>query len=155
MSNAARKRAVNAAEDFIDAHRKEPGGEVYGIAELSEEFGVTARALRFYESKGLLAPQRVGSTRIYSRRDRARLALILRAKALGSSLDEIKHYLDLYGQHGEGRRKQLEYVVKRTASAIALLEAKKAQLEATIAELRIIHATSKKQLEDRRAREDG
>jgi DNA-binding transcriptional MerR regulator len=151
MRNAARKKAMNAAEDFIDAHRKEPGGVVYGIAELSAEFGVTARALRFYESKGLLSPQRAGGTRVYSRRDRARLALILRAKDLGSTLDEIKHYLDLYGQHGEGRRKQLEYVVKRTASAIAELEAKKAQIEESIAELRIIHATSKKQLGDRRA----
>jgi DNA-binding transcriptional MerR regulator len=150
MRNAARKKSAYAAEDFIDAHRPDTGGLVYGIAELSAEFGVTARALRFYESKGLLSPQRAGGTRVYSRRDRARLSLILRAKALGSSLDDIKHYLDLYGQHGEGRRKQLEYVVKRTASAIAQLEEKKTQIEESIAELRIIHATSKKQLEERR-----
>jgi DNA-binding transcriptional MerR regulator len=150
MRNAARKKPAYDAEDVIDAHRPDTGGSVYGIAELSTEFGVTARALRFYESKGLLSPQRAGGTRVYSRRDRARLSLILRAKALGSSLDDIKHYLDLYGQHGEGRRKQLEYVVKRTAYAIAELEAKKTQIEESIAELRIIHSTSKKQLEERR-----
>jgi DNA-binding transcriptional MerR regulator len=151
MRNAARKKPGESAEDAIDAHRKEPGGEVYGIAELSAEFGVTARALRFYESKDLLSPQRVNGTRVYGRRDRARLALILRAKALGSSLEEIKHYLDLYGQHGEGRRRQLEYVVKRTAAAIAALEAKKAQLDEALAELRIIYATSKKQLSEKRS----
>ena len=72
---------------------------------------MTLRALRFYEDKGLLAPRRVNGTRVYTRRDRARLALILRAKAIGSPLAEIKHYLDLYGDHGEGRAQQLNYVI--------------------------------------------
>ena len=114
------------ARAFVASHRDEGSAELFGIAELCREFGVTLRALRFYEDKGLLAPRRVNGTRVYTRRDRARLALILRAKAIGSSLAEIKHYLDLYGDHGEGRAQQLNFVIARTDEAIAELEAKKA-----------------------------
>ena len=121
-----------------------------GIAELCREFGVTLRALRFYEDKGLLAPRRINGTRVYTRRDRARLALILRAKAIGSSLTEIKHYLDLYGDHGEGRAQQLNYVISRTDAAIAELEAKRAHIDATLAELRLINQTCRGQLEARK-----
>jgi DNA-binding transcriptional MerR regulator len=110
------------------------------------EFGVTPRTIRFYEDRGLLAPRRLGTVRVFSRRDRARLALILRAKALGSSLDEIKQYLTLYGQHGEGRSKQLEFVVKKTSAAIVELQKKSAQIAASIAELELIRRTSEQQL---------
>jgi DNA-binding transcriptional MerR regulator len=143
------KQAEATARDFLDAHRTEETDEVYGIADLARDFDVTPRAIRLYEEKGLLSPRRINGVRIFSRRDRARLALILRAKAVGSTLEEIKHYLDLYGQHGEGRRQQLEFVVEKTAAAIADLEAKKADIEKTLAELRIIHASSKRQLQER------
>jgi DNA-binding transcriptional MerR regulator len=133
--------------EFLDAHQQAGGAErVWGIAELAAEFGVSARTLRFYEAEGLLAPRRVGRSRIYTRRDRARLALVLRAKSLGSSLDEVRRYLDLYGQRGEGRRQQLEFVVERTAAAIAELTRKQARLEETLAELRLIHASCLRQL---------
>ena len=72
--------------------------ELFGVTELCNAFDVTPRTLRFYEDKGLLSPRRINGTRVYSRRDRARLALILRAKVIGSSLAEIKQYLDMYGQ---------------------------------------------------------
>lgn len=72
----------------------------FGIAELSRELGVTPRALRFYEEEGLIAPARDGATRIYSRRDRVRVAWIVRGKAMGFSLDEIGELLDLYDQDG-------------------------------------------------------
>lgn len=68
----------------------------FAISDLSQELGVTPRALRFYEEEGLIAPRRDGATRIYSRRDRVRVALILWGKALGFSLDEIGELLDLY-----------------------------------------------------------
>jgi len=68
----------------------------FGIADLAEEFGVTARALRFYEDERLIAPERRGLARIYSRRDRDRLAWILRAKRVGFSLAEIREMIDLY-----------------------------------------------------------
>lgn len=66
------------------------------ISAMCEAFGVTARALRFYETKELLSPIRVGQKRLYTRRDRARLTLILRGKRFGFSLEEIRQLLDLY-----------------------------------------------------------
>lgn len=128
-----------SAHDVVAAHRDDGAAELFGIGELCTEFGISARAIRFYEDKGLLQPRRVNGTRVYTRRDRARLALIQRAKGLGSSLSEIKHYLDLYGAHGEGRAQQLRYVRDRTDAAIAELERKRAAIDATLAELRIIN----------------
>lgn len=135
---------------FVESHRDPGATQLFGITELCREFGITLRALRFYEDKGLLAPMRVNGARVYTRRDRARLALILRAKAIGSPLSEIKRYLDLYGDHGEGRSEQLGYVISRTDTAIAELERKRAQIDETLAELRLINATCRKQLESRR-----
>ncbi len=145
--NAPRDATARA---FVASHRDEGSTELFGITELCREFGVTLRALRFYEDKGLLAPRRINGTRVYTRRDRARLALILRAKAIGSSLAEIKHYLDLYGDHGEGRAQQLNYVITRTDAAIAELEAKRAHIDATLAELRLINQTCRAQLDARK-----
>jgi len=140
----------DSARAFVASHRDDGTGELFGIAELCRDFGVTLRALRFYEDKGLLAPRRVNGTRVYTRRDRARLALILRAKAIGSPLAEIKHYLDLYGDHGEGRAQQLNYVITRTDMAIAELEQKRAHIDATLAELRVINQSCRAQLESRK-----
>ena len=117
--------------------------EVQGIAEVCFRYQVSPRALRFYEAKGLLTPQRLNGTRVYSRDDRARLSRLLRAKSLGMSLAEIKHYLDMYGQHGEGRIQQLAYTVARTDEAIAELEAKRSEIDATLAELRAINDESR------------
>jgi DNA-binding transcriptional MerR regulator len=135
----AARAASAAVEAAVDAHRDDGSGALFGITELCAEFGITLRTIRFYEDKGLLAPRRVGGTRVYTRRDRARLALILRCKALGASLSEIKHFLDLYGTHGEGRVQQMRYVVERTDAAIAELETKRAHIEASLAELRFIN----------------
>lgn len=140
------------AQAVIDAHRDEGTSALFGITELCEEFGITLRALRFYEDKGLLAPRRVNGTRVYTRRDRARLVLILRAKALGSPLSEIKRYLDLYGNHGEGRAQQLKFVIDRTDTAIRELEQKRLQVDQTLAELRVINAGCRKYLQLRRRR---
>lgn len=114
-----------------------------GIAEVCERYGVSPRALRFYETKGLLAPRRINGTRVYSRDDRARLRRILRAKSLGMPLAEIKHYLDMYGRHGEGRIQQLTFVIEKTDAAIADLEAKRAEIDAALTELRAINAHSR------------
>ena len=142
---AAPARAQTADEVVAD-HRSDDAGELFGITELCKEFEISPRAIRFYEDKGLLAPRRVNGTRVYTRRDRARLSLILRAKAIGSSLAEIKHYLDLYGTHGEGRSVQMKYVLDKTSKAIAELEQKRAHIDASLAELRIINATVKRGL---------
>ena len=139
-------RPAATARQAVDAHRSEDTGELYGITELCREFGITLRSIRFYEDKGLLSPRRVNGTRVYTRRDRARLALILRSKTIGASLAEIKHYLDLYGAHGEGRLQQLRFVVERTDALIGELETRRAHIDATLAELRVINQTVRAQL---------
>ncbi len=104
------------------------------ISDLAQEFGVTARTLRFYEDEGLLRPVRRGTTRLYSRADRARLAWILRGRNVGFSLADIRELLDLYAP-GPGRRTQLKAALAKSRERIAALEAQKADIEATIAEL--------------------
>jgi DNA-binding transcriptional MerR regulator len=137
----SRHAAARTAREVLDAHHDDATGELFGITELGEEFGISTRAIRFYEDKGLLSPRRINGARVYTRRDRARLALILRAKAIGSTLSEIKHYLDLYGSRGEGRVQQLKYVLQRTDEAIAELEQRRAHIETTLGELRLINDT--------------
>ncbi|MEG8054639.1 MerR family DNA-binding transcriptional regulator [Sphingomonas aerolata] len=106
----------------------------FTISDLSSEFDVTARALRFYEDEGLIAPERRGTQRIYSHRDRARLAWILRGKRVGFSLGEIREMIDLYDV-GDGRRAQRQVVIERSQSRIALLTAQKRDIDAAIDEL--------------------
>jgi DNA-binding transcriptional MerR regulator len=142
--------ATLSPQEAVAAHRDEATDELFGITELCREFGISLRAIRFYEDKGLLQPRRVNGTRVYTRRDRARLSLILRAKAIGSSLAEIKHYLDLYGAHGEGRVQQMRYVMQRTDEAIADLQQKRAHIDATLAELQVINDSVRRGLADRR-----
>ncbi|MEM9108080.1 MAG: MerR family DNA-binding transcriptional regulator [Pseudomonadota bacterium] len=124
------------------------GQELFGIADLADEFGITTRTIRFYENKDLIHPARVNGARVYTRRDRARLALILRAKAIGSTLAQIKHFLDLYGEHGEGRNEQLQYVVDETGKAIADLENKQTLIADTLKELRAIRRSCQERLND-------
>jgi len=138
--------AAAAAQEVVDSHRLDDTGELFGITELCGEFGITLRTIRFYEDKNLLSPRRINGARVYTRRDRARLALILRSKAIGASLAEIKHYLDLYGAKGEGRGQQMKFVIDRTDAAIVELEARRAHIDATLAELRVINATVKQAL---------
>ncbi len=104
------------------------------VTQLARDLGITARTIRFYEDKGLISPQRAGSTRVYTPRDRARMILILRGKRLGFSLREIKDYLDLYGvDHSQAEQLRLlrSGVAKRLASLREQLQA----LQQTIGEL--------------------
>ncbi len=149
MLQAVRLPAPASAQEVVASHRDIDTGELFGIAELCREFGITLRTIRFYEDKGLLQPRRVNGARVYTRRDRARLALILRSKAIGASLADIKHYLDLYGARGEGRLQQLKYVLSRTDAAIAELEQRRQHIEATLAELRVINSEVRTHLEGR------
>ena len=142
----AAAREATAAHAAVASHREPEGGELFGIGDLCAEFGITPRAVRFYEDKGLLKPRRINSTRIYTRRDRVRLALILRSKAIGASLSEIKQFLDLYGTHGEGRVQQMKFVLQRTDEAIRELEQKRAHIDASLAELRVINDTVRRAL---------
>lgn len=134
----------------LEDHDDRDTDAIMGIAEVCERYKVSPRALRFYETKGLLAPRRINGTRVYSQIDRARLMRILRAKSLGTPLAEIKHYLDMYGQHGEGRIQQLSWVIEKTDAAIAELEAKRAQIEASLTELRFINERTRQTLAAKR-----
>ena len=107
---------------------------IYSISDLSEEFGVTARALRFYEDEGLIAPMRRGLARIYTKRDRARLAWILRGKRVGFSLTEIRELIDLYDL-GDGRRTQRERTIDHCKQRVSALNAQKRDIDAAITEL--------------------
>jgi DNA-binding transcriptional MerR regulator len=109
--------------------------DLFSIADLAKEFGISTRAIRFYETKGLLSPERLGATRIFRRRDRARLILILRGKRLGFSLRDISDYLTLYDAD---RTQQVNLLADKVDERIALLERQRDDLETTISELREI-----------------
>ena len=116
-------------QDGIESH------ELYTIGELSREFGVTSRTIRFYESKGLLSPRRKGTARSYTKRDRAQLILVLRGKNLGFSLEEIKEYLELYAADAT-QVTQLQHLLTTIDDRIELLRTKKSDLERTQSELK-------------------
>jgi DNA-binding transcriptional MerR regulator len=111
-----------------------PPRESFRIRDLSREFGVTARTLRFYEECELLAPRREGQDRIYSRRDRARLKLVLLGKKVGFSLEEIRAMLDLYDL-GDGQATQLKVAAKRFQDQIERLKNQRRDIDPAVAEL--------------------
>ena len=111
------------------------GPDLYSIADLAREFGISTRAIRFYESKGLISPERLGATRVFRRRDRARLILILRGKRLGFSLRDISDYLALYDAD---RGQQVNLLAEKVDERLELLEQQLADLQTTIAELQEI-----------------
>lgn len=118
--------------------------DLFAIADLASEFGISTRAIRFYEAKGLLSPERVGATRVFRRRDRARLILILRGKRLGFSLRDISDYLSLYDAD---RSQQVNLLAAKVDERLASLEAQLVDLQTTIAELKEIRKLADGRLE--------
>jgi DNA-binding transcriptional MerR regulator len=109
----------------------------FSIGQLSDEFEVTHRTIRFYEDEGLITPARRGTTRIYSASDRARLGLILRGKRLGFSIAEIKEFLDLYSVD-ENHAEQLRYAYDKAKERLIMLDRQMTDLEQTRMELQVI-----------------
>lgn len=104
------------------------------IGELAKKYGVTLRTLRFYEDKGLLSPERDGTTRLYTRRDIARLKLILLGRKVGFSLREVKQMLDLYDPTGSNT-KQLRLALEKSEKQLVRLEKQRTTLDEAIVEL--------------------
>ncbi len=109
-------------------------GLTYTIGELAAEFGVTVRAIRFYEDKNLLEPARNGIHRVYARRDRGRLRLILRGKRLGFSLSDIREMLSLYDLNDDGRE-QLKVTLEKSLKRLKLLRQQRRDIDEVIGEL--------------------
>ncbi len=105
------------------------------VGELAEDLGVTTRTLRFYEAEGLLSPRRVGTSRIYSPRDRARLRLILRGKRFGMSLAEIREIVDMYDGAASSERRQLAMLLARLDDIAVDLRARQSDLQRTLDEV--------------------
>jgi DNA-binding transcriptional MerR regulator len=106
----------------------------WSITDLAEEFGVTLRTIRFYEDRGLIAPERRGTPRVFHARDRVRLALILRGRRLGFSLDEIATIVDMYDAE-PGEAGQLRYLLEQIDVRRTELEQRRKDIDETLAEL--------------------
>ena len=138
LGSSASRPAINIPDLFFGvdpgAAAARPHQDTFHIRDLTREFDVTARTLRFYEERGLISPRRDGQERIYSRRDRARLMLVLMGKSVGFSLDGIRAMLDLYDV-GDGQATQLKVALGQFRDQIEKLKLQRRDLDRAIAEL--------------------
>lgn len=118
------------------------------IGDMAKMFGVTLRTLRFYEDKGLISPKREGSTRLYSRRDKARLKLIMLGRKVGFSLRDVKQIMDLYDPKGSNT-KQLRLTIEKSEKQLGRLQKQRAAVDEAIHDLSETMATVRQMLADR------
>jgi DNA-binding transcriptional MerR regulator len=123
-----------ASKDDAIVDSTEAGEGFTRIGELAKKYSVTLRTLRFYEDKGLLTPKREGTTRLYARRDVARLKLIMLGRKVGFSLREVKQILDLYDPSGSNT-KQLKLALDKSEKQLGRLEKQRVAIDEAISEL--------------------
>ncbi len=133
--------AFNGDEQQAGSTPPAKGTDMLGIQEAATQLGVTMRTLRFYEDKGLIAPHRAGTTRIYSKREMGRMQLILRGKRLGFSIREIKEFLDLYDVDPE-HHEQVRQLLSRIRDRIEELRQQRTAIEQTLEEMLSIERQS-------------
>jgi len=138
--------AVPSNDDAVSETQE----EYTRIGEMAKTYGVTLRTLRFYEDKGLISPLRDGSTRLYSRRDKARLKLILLGRKVGFSLRDVKQIMDLYDPNG-ANTKQLRLTIDKSEKQLARLQKQRAAIDEAITELSDTMAIVRKLLAERTA----
>lgn len=123
------------------------------IAEVAQEFDVTHRTIRHYEALGLVTPERQGTKRLFHKRDRIRLSLVLRGRRLGFPLDEIRTIVDMYDDH-PGEAGQLRYLLGQISERRADLEARRRDVEAALSELEVLRRRCEEDLAGLTARHD-
>ncbi|MGB0867031.1 MAG: MerR family transcriptional regulator [Granulosicoccaceae bacterium] len=128
--------------------------ETYTIGELAREFGITTRTIRFYEEKRFLEPQRVGRNRVYSRRDRTHLRLLLRGRRLGWALDDIWEIINLYNSQG-GEEAQLAAMLERLKDTRGMLDTQLEDIRSAKEELEEIEANCRSRYAAALARKNG
>ena len=121
--------------------------DTYTISQLAQEFDITTRAIRFYEDRGLLSPERKGTRRVYHERDRVRLKLILRGKRLGFSLSEVGEMFKLYDTK-PGKRGQLNYLLERIQEHREILEQQREDINVVLMEMGELEKEAKKALSE-------
>jgi len=120
---------------FVTDRNKDVTEQLYSVSQLAHDLGVTPRTIRFYEDQGLISPQRAGTTRVYTHRDRVRMILILRGKRMGFSLKEIREFLDLYVVDTT-HVGQMQLLLNKVRERIGMLEEKLQAVQTSLAELR-------------------
>lgn len=143
---------MNSKTGSATAENTEEPNPTYSISDLSKEFGITTRTIRFYESRGLISPERIGTTRRYSKRDRARLLLILRGRNLGFTVEDVGEYLSLYDAD-PAQLAQTRLLLDKVSTAIEDLKKKQSDIINAIEDLNDIRDRCQQHLESAKLRD--
>ncbi len=147
MKTTTAGEAAGNQED-VYTEPNDSGDGVFRIGEMAKIYGVTLRTLRFYEDKGLLNPAREGTTRLYSRRDRTRLQLILLGRKVGFSLRDVKQMMDLYDPSGSNA-KQMRLTIDKSEKQLGRLKKQRQAIDEAIVELTGLMTDLQRRLSDR------
>ncbi|WP_366656078.1 MerR family DNA-binding transcriptional regulator [Fodinicurvata sp. EGI_FJ10296] len=154
FENGGNVISMTMAKTKVEREDDRPDGRTWSIGDLADEFGLTHRTIRFYEDEGLVTPARKGTTRVYSRADRARVKLICRGKRLGFSIAEIAEFLKLYDSR-DRQIGQMRFALERARDRIGALEQQLVDVRQTLSELRDIEQAIVDHLQEQGAADAG